>query len=131
MQNWGGHEKEALNNYPLKQWHCWLLLHMERYPMYARFEPFLVLQTSALFLCVVVVGVAVAAPQGGGYSYQAPSAPSRLGGGGQYSGGPSAPAQYNFQWDVNDSPSGNFFGHQEQRDGANTQGRSVCPYFPS
>ncbi|KAK3864548.1 hypothetical protein Pcinc_029776 [Petrolisthes cinctipes] len=129
--------------------------------------------TSALFVCVVV-GVAAAAPQDGGYSYQAPSAPSsrqgggqfsggpssgqgggqfsgfpssRQGGGqysggpstgqgggqfsgfpssrqgdGQYSGGPSSPAQYNFQWDVNDASSGNFYGHQEQRDGDNTQG---------
>ncbi|KAG7176069.1 pro-resilin-like [Homarus americanus] len=35
---------------------------------------------------------------------------------------PSAPAQYNFQWDVNDSPSGNFYGHGEERNGDNTQG---------
>nr|XP_045595965.1 pro-resilin-like [Procambarus clarkii] len=38
---------------------------------------------------------------------------------GQYG---SAPAKYNFQWDVNDQPSGNFYGHGEQRDGDNTQG---------
>ncbi|XP_068201851.1 pro-resilin-like [Palaemon carinicauda] len=33
------------------------------------------------------------------------------------------PAQYTFQWDVNDQYSGNFYGHQEQRNGPNTQGR--------
>ncbi|KAK8746261.1 hypothetical protein OTU49_017335, partial [Cherax quadricarinatus] len=41
------------------------------------------------------------------------------GGGGDYG---YAPASYNFQWDVNDSPSGNFYGHGEKRDGDNTQG---------
>ncbi|KAF2351541.1 Insect cuticle protein [Trinorchestia longiramus] len=35
----------------------------------------------------------------------------------------SAPAQYSFKWDVNDAESGNFYGHQEERDGALTQGR--------
>ncbi|XP_037786458.1 pro-resilin-like [Penaeus monodon] len=50
-------------------------------------------------------------------------------GGGQFGTGsgpaqyPSAPAQYTFQWDVNDQLSGNFYGHQEQREGANTQGK--------
>ncbi|XP_064108573.1 cuticle protein 18.6-like [Macrobrachium nipponense] len=34
-----------------------------------------------------------------------------------------APAQYNFQWDVNDRYSGNYYGHQEQRNGPTTQGR--------
>ncbi|XP_071547103.1 pro-resilin-like [Panulirus ornatus] len=44
-------------------------------------------------------------------------------GGGQGSGGgPSAPAQYNFQWDVNDPPSGNFYGHQEERNNDDTKG---------
>ncbi|XP_018018719.1 glutenin, high molecular weight subunit DX5-like [Hyalella azteca] len=32
-------------------------------------------------------------------------------------------AQYNFKWDVNDPESGNFYGHQEERDGALTRGR--------
>ncbi|XP_045617776.2 cuticle protein 7-like [Procambarus clarkii] len=32
------------------------------------------------------------------------------------------PARYNFQWAVNDGPSGNDFGHQEARDGDNTKG---------
>ncbi|XP_069990596.1 pro-resilin-like [Penaeus vannamei] len=36
---------------------------------------------------------------------------------------PSVPAQYTFQWDVNDQFSGNFYGHQEQREDANTQGK--------
>lgn len=44
-------------------------------------------------------------------------------GGNQGGSGPSAPARYNFQWDVNDQPSGNFYGHGEERDGANTQGK--------
>lgn len=45
------------------------------------------------------------------------------GGGGQYDGSGFAPAQYTFKWDVNDAASGNFYGHEEQRDGINTQGR--------
>ncbi|XP_037786461.1 uncharacterized protein LOC119582319 [Penaeus monodon] len=32
-------------------------------------------------------------------------------------------ANYAFKWDVDDSSSGNFYGHQEERDGGNTQGR--------
>ncbi|XP_047493502.1 zyxin-like [Penaeus chinensis] len=31
-------------------------------------------------------------------------------------------ANYAFKWDVDDSSSGNFYGHQEERDGDNTQG---------
>ncbi|XP_045603530.2 cuticle protein 7 [Procambarus clarkii] len=64
-------------------------------------------------LVILAVAVVAAAPQGA-YDYQEPVAR-----GPQY---PDAPAQYNFQWDVNDQPSGNFYGHQEQRDGDNTQG---------
>ncbi|XP_047493506.1 cuticle protein 19-like [Penaeus chinensis] len=66
---------------------------------------------AAVVLCVVAA--AWAAPQGG-YNYQAPVV--------QQPEYPSAPAQYNFQWDVNDQYSGNFYGQQEQRDGDNTQG---------
>ena len=33
------------------------------------------------------------------------------------------PAKYNFEWDVNDPESGNFYGHQEERDGQLTRGR--------
>ena len=47
-------------------------------------------------------------------------------GGGVGSGGldgSSGPAQYSFQYDVEDQPSGNSFGHQEQRDGDRTEGR--------
>ncbi|XP_063608176.1 cuticle protein 7-like [Penaeus indicus] len=43
------------------------------------------------------------------YSYSAPT-PSY------------APAKYDFNYAVNDPPSGNDFGHQEARDGDNTQG---------
>ncbi|XP_053633374.1 pro-resilin-like [Cherax quadricarinatus] len=61
--------------------------------------------------------------QGSGQGGQAQYAPSPFrgqgGGGGDYG---YAPASYNFQWDVNDSPSGNFYGHGEERDGDNTQG---------
>nr|XP_027223276.1 cuticle protein 7-like [Penaeus vannamei] len=66
---------------------------------------------AAVVLCVVAA--AWAAPQGG-YNYQAPVV--------QQPEYPSVPAQYNFQWDVNDQNSGNFYGQQEQRDGDNTQG---------
>nr|XP_027233713.1 pro-resilin-like [Penaeus vannamei] len=34
----------------------------------------------------------------------------------------SGPAKYDFNYSVNDPPSGNDFGHQEARDGPNTQG---------
>ncbi|KAK3855015.1 hypothetical protein Pcinc_038553 [Petrolisthes cinctipes] len=61
-------------------------------------------------------------PSSGQGSGQFSGFPSSRQGAGQYSGGPSSPAQYNFQWDVNDASSGNFYGHQEQRDGDNTQG---------
>ncbi|XP_068201854.1 cuticle protein 18.6-like [Palaemon carinicauda] len=74
-------------------------------------------------LALSLATVALAAPQEG-YNYQGPvvqpqpqpqySAPAP-----QYN---DVPAQYNFQWDVNDQYSGNFYGHQEQRDGSNTQG---------
>ncbi|XP_066955296.1 cuticle protein 18.6-like [Macrobrachium rosenbergii] len=73
----------------------------------------------AVVLALSVAAVALAAPQGG-YNYQGPvvqpqySAPAP-----EYS---DAPAQYTFQWDINDQYSGNYYGHQEQRDGANTQG---------
>ncbi|XP_042239603.1 pro-resilin-like [Homarus americanus] len=37
-------------------------------------------------------------------------------------GAPSVPAQYDFTYAVKDSYSGNDFGHQENRNGYNTQG---------
>ncbi|XP_042239701.1 pro-resilin-like isoform X2 [Homarus americanus] len=42
----------------------------------------------------------------------------------EYYGSPvsNTPAQYNFNWQVKDDPSGNDFGHEESRDGDNTQG---------
>nr|XP_045603476.1 pro-resilin-like [Procambarus clarkii] len=57
---------------------------------------------------------------GQGTVIQARYVPATSGGQGGHYG--SAPASYNFQWDVNDQPSGNFYGHEEQRDGDNTQG---------
>lgn len=33
------------------------------------------------------------------------------------------PAQYAFQWEVNDDYYGNYYGHQEERDGQLTKGR--------
>ncbi|KAK7073694.1 hypothetical protein SK128_016157 [Halocaridina rubra] len=74
----------------------------------------------AIVFFLSVAATSWAAPQDA-YNYQAPvvqqpqySAPAP-----QYE---SVPAQYTFQWDINDQYSGNFYGHQEQRDGANTQG---------
>ncbi|KAK8746262.1 hypothetical protein OTU49_017336, partial [Cherax quadricarinatus] len=69
------------------------------------------MKTVSLVLCVAVVSWA--APQGD-YNYQAPSQQ-----GPQYS---SSPAQYNYQWEVNDEYSANYYGHREQREGDNTQG---------
>ncbi|KAG7166335.1 Pro-resilin-like 18 [Homarus americanus] len=62
-----------------------------------------------LLLGVVAVAAADRRPS---FSYSAP----------RYSSEESGPAQYNFQWAVNDAPSGNDFGHQENRDNDNTQG---------
>nr|XP_027225045.1 pro-resilin-like [Penaeus vannamei] len=78
------------------------------------------MKVSAVF--ALLVAVASAIPQEG-YNYQAPGGlgsqfPTGAGGA-QY---PSVPAQYAFQWDVNHEPSGNFYGHKEQREDANTQG---------
>ncbi|XP_047471389.1 cuticle protein 19.8-like [Penaeus chinensis] len=53
-----------------------------------------------------LLAVALARPQNG-YGVPTPS---------------SAPAKYDFNYAVNDPPSGNDFGHQEARDGPNTQG---------
>ncbi|XP_069976242.1 pro-resilin-like [Penaeus vannamei] len=62
-----------------------------------------ILQVIAL---AALVAVALARPQNG-YGVPTPS---------------SAPAKYDFNYAVNDPPSGNDFGHQEARDGPNTQG---------
>ncbi|XP_063591558.1 pro-resilin-like [Penaeus indicus] len=57
-----------------------------------------------------LVAVALARPENiPQYGYGAPT-PS------------SGPAKYDFNYAVNDPPSGNDFGHQEARDGPNTQG---------
>ncbi|XP_042857048.1 pro-resilin-like [Penaeus japonicus] len=89
-----------------------------------------------LTLVLISVAVASAAPQEG-YNYQAPtgqgsqftsgagqfSGTGQFGGSGQYSGDAQfAPAQYNFQWDVNNQAYGNFYGHKEERDNDYTQG---------
>ncbi|XP_042884758.1 pro-resilin-like [Penaeus japonicus] len=77
-------------------------------------------QVSVVFAFVLAVALAI--PQEG-YNYPAPG-----GQGSQFPTGtgqaqyPSVPAQYAFQWDVNHQPSGNFYGHKEQREDANTQG---------
>ncbi|XP_063614332.1 pro-resilin-like [Penaeus indicus] len=82
-------------------------------------------------VAVVVFSLAAlarAAPQEG-YNYPTPGVQGLpLAGSGSGSGFgqeqyPSVPAQYSFQWDVNDAPSGNFFGHGEQRENDNTQGK--------
>ncbi|XP_063591443.1 pro-resilin-like [Penaeus indicus] len=59
---------------------------------------------------LALVAVALARPQNipaYGYGVTTPS---------------SGPAKYDFNYAVNDPPSGNDFGHQEARDGPNTQG---------
>ncbi|XP_037791907.1 pro-resilin-like [Penaeus monodon] len=62
-----------------------------------------IFQVIALY---VLLAVALARPQNG-YGVPTPS---------------SVPAKYDFNYAVNDPPSGNDFGHQEARDGPNTQG---------
>ncbi|XP_042226412.1 cuticle protein 7-like [Homarus americanus] len=65
-------------------------------------------------LALTLVAAAVAAPSGPRYGFNP---------GPSYRPTPSyAPAQYSFDWAVNDAPSGNDFGHQENRNGDNTQG---------
>ncbi|XP_063601342.1 pro-resilin-like [Penaeus indicus] len=61
----------------------------------------------ALLLSLVAMVTADAPPA---YSYGAPSSEE------------SAEAKYDFQWAVKDDYSGNDFGHQESRDGDDTQG---------
>ncbi|XP_053633377.1 pro-resilin-like [Cherax quadricarinatus] len=74
------------------------------------------LQTVALVLSVAVMAAARAAPQG----YGVPGVGGSGGSGDQYA---SAPANYNFQWEVSDSTSGNDFGHGEQANNGVVQGR--------
>ncbi|XP_050687045.1 pro-resilin-like [Eriocheir sinensis] len=80
----------------------------------------------AILSVAAAVTVAVGADLGYGYE-----GPASSGAGGQdYAGaassgagsGSGGPAQYGFQYDVDDQPSGNFFGHQEERDGDRTEG---------
>ncbi|XP_047739895.1 pro-resilin, partial [Hyalella azteca] len=64
---------------------------------------------------------------GGGSFGGGGSGGGSFGGGGTSGGGntdgPDGPAIYTFKWDVNDPPSNNFYGHEEDRNGVNTQGR--------
>ncbi|XP_037792037.1 cuticle protein 19-like [Penaeus monodon] len=63
-----------------------------------------------VFAVAALVGIAIARPDSPPtYGYSAPT-PSY------------APAKYDFNYAVNDQPSGNDFGHEEARDGDNTQG---------
>lgn len=66
---------------------------------------------------IVLVMLAAAAAQGNpqGYNIQGP--------GGSGSQSASVPANYAFQWEVEDAASNNFFGQEEQREDVNTQGR--------
>ncbi|XP_071536160.1 cuticle protein 19-like [Panulirus ornatus] len=74
---------------------------------------FHVLQYCGLQIYVLVALVAAVAADGPTYlppgpSYNAPA--------------PPGPARYTFDWSVKDDNSGNDFGHQESRDGYDTQG---------
>ncbi|XP_053648622.1 pro-resilin-like [Cherax quadricarinatus] len=62
-----------------------------------------------LVLCLTAVAVADKRPS---FTYGPPRGSSEE----------SGPAQYNFNWAVDDDPSGNEFGHQESRDNDNTKG---------
>ncbi|XP_069157248.1 pro-resilin [Procambarus clarkii] len=66
---------------------------------------------SKIFFLVCMAAV-TAADKRPSFSYGAP----------QFSSEETGPAQYNFNWAVNDAPSANDFGHQETRDNDNTQG---------
>ncbi|KAK3864544.1 hypothetical protein Pcinc_029772 [Petrolisthes cinctipes] len=81
-----------------------------------------------------MVVVAAGAASGGGSSYggggggggSGGSGGGFGGGGGGYGGGGGgnnfAPAQYSFNYAIDDPPSGNYFGHQEERDNDDTRG---------
>ncbi|XP_068210670.1 pro-resilin-like isoform X2 [Palaemon carinicauda] len=74
---------------------------------------------SKVILVVLGMAALVAADSFERYSYSPPRP--------RYSSGSSesfesSEAQYNFNWAVNHAPSRNDFGHQEARDGDNTQG---------
>ncbi|XP_042859201.1 pro-resilin-like isoform X2 [Penaeus japonicus] len=64
-----------------------------------------------------VMAMAWAGPQSS-YSYRVSSAPTTRQP--QYL---SAPARYNYKWDINDQYSGNFYGQMEERNGGTTRGR--------
>ncbi|XP_042884757.1 pro-resilin-like [Penaeus japonicus] len=111
-----------------------LLLILDIYDRHRHINPSFQLQSPVLIahsteaemkvfvVFALLVAVALAIPQEG-YNYPAPG-----GQGSQFPTGtgqaqyPSVPAQYAFQWDVNHEPSGNFYGHKEEREDANTQG---------
>ncbi|XP_027224995.2 pro-resilin-like [Penaeus vannamei] len=86
------------------------------------------LRKVTIALLSLAAAAAWAVPQEG-YKYPAPGDQGLGTGSGQVGSGfgqaqyPSVPAQYNFQWDVSDQFSGNFYGHQEQREDENTQGK--------
>ncbi|XP_037785612.1 pro-resilin-like [Penaeus monodon] len=67
-------------------------------------------------ITIILVVLAAAAAQGNpqGYNIQGP--------GGLGSQSASVPANYAFQWEVDDAASNNFFGQEEQREDVNTQG---------
>merc|ERR1719187_491747 len=69
-----------------------------------------------IFLGVLALAAADSRPA---YSYGAPQESSEESSEESYE---SSEAQYNFNWAVNDDSSSNEFGHQEDRDGDNTQG---------
>ncbi|XP_047493452.1 pro-resilin-like [Penaeus chinensis] len=78
---------------------------------------------AAVAMVLAWVALASAAPQDG-YNYPTPEGqglllPGTGSGQQQYA---SVPAQYSFQWEVNNAASNNFYGHKEQRENDNTQG---------
>nr|XP_045617775.1 cuticle protein 7-like [Procambarus clarkii] len=74
-----------------------------------------IMKVQKVILAVMLVAAAMAAPSLPSYGYSPALSYRPLP---AYEG----PARYNFQWAVNDGPSGNDFGHQEARDGDNTKG---------
>ncbi|XP_045603415.2 pro-resilin [Procambarus clarkii] len=81
------------------------------------------MKSVAVVLSVAAVMAVRAAPQGygvPGIGGSGGSGGSSGGSGGQYA---SAPANYNFQWDVDDAQSGNYFGHGEEANNGVVQGK--------
>ncbi|XP_066981526.1 pro-resilin-like [Macrobrachium rosenbergii] len=76
----------------------------------------------AFFAAVAVISVSADSPRLPAPSYNAPAPSYRAPSPSYNAPAATGPAKYDFNYAVKDDYSGNDFGHQESRDGYNTQG---------